>query len=189
MSDFLPDDYKLDDKSNYMKFKPGDNRFRVMSKPIVGYEWWVDKDGDIREKGAQPQSGDKPARVRMTGTVPIGAADTVKHFWAMVVWNYVDESFQILQITQKSIQKSIKSLSADEDWGSPLNYDLVVTKTGEKLDTEYEVKPKPAKPLADEITEAYKKTNINLEALYEGKNPFSNEQVNEVVEDLDDLPI
>lgn len=170
MTNFLPEDYKVPSKSDgYLKFQQGDNRFRIMTSPILGYIWWED-DGQSR----------RPVRVKMNQPVPVSKVDDAKHFWAMVVYNYDSRNFQILELTQKGIQKTIKSLSNDSDWGSPLNYDIVITKTGEKMETEYEVKPKPAKPLSDEILNAYKLMSINLEALYSGQDPFSSvEQMDE----------
>lgn len=171
--DFLPDDYQVPSKADgYMKLQQGDNRFRIMSQPIIGWEWWTREDGTIKQKNDAPRPGDKPRRVRQEGPVPSEAGETAKHFWAVVVWNYEVKQFQIFQINQKGIQKTIRGLSRDEDWGNPTGYDIVITKTGEKMETEYEVKPKPVKPLDAEIAEQYKKLNINLEALYDGGDPF-----------------
>jgi hypothetical protein len=97
----------------------------------------------------------------------------------MAVWNYSEEKVQILEITQKGIQKSIRALSKDEDWGSPLGYDLVVTRSGQKLETEYQVTPKPAKKLDAAIDTAYKDMNIRLEALFDGEDPFNSVKVEE----------
>jgi hypothetical protein len=52
---FLPEEYeeakeKESSKSSgdgYMKFKEGENRFRILTKPVVGWLWWVDSDGNI----------------------------------------------------------------------------------------------------------------------------------------------
>ncbi|MDE2031399.1 MAG: hypothetical protein KGI58_04040 [Patescibacteria group bacterium] len=150
-----------------MKFQDGENRFRILSSPIIGWEWWEEKEDGTR----------KPIRVTMDTKIPVDSVDpaTVRHFWAMSVWNYKEEKIQILEITQKSIQKSIKALAKDEDWGSPLNYDLVVTKSGEKLETEYQVQPKPAKKLDAAILQLFKDMAVNLNALYEGGDPFASE--------------
>jgi len=185
MSDFLPQDYEVPTKEGgYMKFEQGENRFRILCSPIMGYEWWIDETGAIRQKGEKPKKGDKPVRVRMNDSVPIDAAETVKHFWAVVVWNHGSEKIQILQLTQSGIQKTIRALAKDKDWGSPVNYDLVVTRTGEGLETEYSVTPKPAKPLDEVILELYKGTRINLEALYEGKDPFATDESADLAEEV-----
>lgn len=98
--------------------------------------------------------------------------DEHKHFWAFAVWNYTDKKVQILEITQKTIMRSILALTKDEDWGDPKEYDIVVTRTGEDLNTEYNVTPKPQKELDEGILRFYKDLNINLEALYDGADPF-----------------
>ena len=173
---FLPQDYEVPKGSgNYMKFQDGANRFRILASPILGYEWWEEKEDGTR----------KPVRVNMDTRIPIEDVqepDTIKHFWAMPVWNYQDEKIQIIEITQKGIQRSLRALEKDEDWGSPLGYDIVVTKSGQKLETEYQVNPKPAKELDKKIVELFNKTSIDLEALYRGDDPFANKEVEKLVE-------
>lgn len=166
--EFLPSGYDVPQKGgNYMKFQEGENRFRVLCSPVIGYEWWEDRTDGSR----------KPVRVDMDTKIPVSTVDpdSVKHFWAMCVWNYKEEKVQILEITQKGLQKSIKSLASDEDWGSPINYDLVVTKTGQKLDTEYTLQPKPAKKLDEGIKQLFQDMNIDLTALFRGEDPFNSQ--------------
>jgi hypothetical protein len=161
---FLPDKYEMPEAlTGYMKFKPGENKFRVLSSAIVGYETWTeDKEGNR-----------KPTRFKMGEKIPVDKVGTdPKHFWAFVVWNYSEEKVQVLEITQKGIMKSIQSLVSDEDWGDPNEYDIVVTREGEGLDTEYQVNPKPKKELDSGIVRFYKDLKINLDALFEGKDPF-----------------
>lgn len=179
MNDFLPSAYEVPSKENgYMKLKKGDNRFRILTKPILGWEWWEDT----------AEGGRRPQRVRMDEGVSVATGTEAKHFWAFVVWNYQANALQILELTQKGLQRAIKGLWQDQDWGSPLNYDLVISREGEGLETEYELKPKPAKALDNEIFDKFKEATINLEALYDGADPFSTEAkpqeiVNEVVDE------
>ena len=173
-NEFLPKDYKVSSGSgdSYMRFEVGENRLRILTSPILGWEWWVDSQGNPREKGARPQQGDKPVRVPKDGEVPVGAVDTVKEFWAMPVWNYKEEKVQILELTQKGIMRTVTALARDKEWGSPLNYDLNVIRQGEGLDTEYEVVPAPPKELVKEAKEAWESKTVRLEALYENGDPF-----------------
>ncbi len=176
MTDFLPETYEVPTASNgYMKFVKGENRFRIMSSPILGYEYWI-----TTEDG-----GRKPVRTRLDEKIDISKVedqDQVKHFWAMVVYNYNIEKIQILEITQKGIQKTLRALAKDKDWGSPVQtYDIVVTRNGDGMETKYEVLPKPAKTLPSAITELYKGTQINLEALFASKDPFDSSLVTEKV--------
>jgi hypothetical protein len=175
---FLPDDYKkVPETSNYMKFAQGDNKFRILSSAIVGYEGWTEKEDGTR----------KPVRTRMNEPFNLSEVDiepeSIKHFWAFVVYNYKDERVQILQITQKSIQKSLMALVNDVDWGKPQGYDIVVNKKGEKLLTEYSLTPKPAKPLDASLVSLYKATKINLDALFTGEDPFASSE--EKLEDIE----
>jgi hypothetical protein len=166
--DFLPKNYELPVKpSGYMKFEKGDSRFRVLGSAITGYEFWTDT----------AEGGRKPLRFKMdqkfTEADLQGAKlEEGKHFWAFPVWNYATESVQILELTQSTIHRAITALVKNDKWGDPKEYDIVVTKTGEKLDTEYQVTPNPKEALPEHIKALYKDTYINLEALYAGGNPF-----------------
>jgi hypothetical protein len=142
-----------------MKLKAGENKFRIMSKPIIGWLDWKDN---------------KPLRFRMKDKPqqPIDPKKPVKHFWAMVVWNYNDNQIQVFEITQSSIQQAIQALTIDADWGSPFNYDIKIIRTGEKMETNYTVNPVPHKEVAKDIAKAYNEKPINLEALYDGLDPF-----------------
>lgn len=173
---FLPKDYNIPERGGgYMKFKQGQNRFRIMSEPILGYETWIDVDG-----------GRKPLRKPMDDSWDPGEHDPskIKHFWAMIVWNYEAKDgagdVQILEITQKGIQKSIKAMSRDKDWGSPIGnkgYDIVVTREGEGLETEYQTNPKPHKELEDGMETFVEDMNINLKALFSGDDPFEKKDI------------
>lgn len=180
MSDFLPKEYDVpSSKDNYMRFQSGDNRFRVLASPIIGWESWETKNDGSRT----------PIRHRMDE--PFKASEVedpeqIKHFWAMPVWNYDEERIQILEITQKGIQRTIRALSKDTDWGSPVNYDLVVTKQGEKLKTEYSVQPKPVKKLDPGIVQLFSDMSINMEALFTNGDPFADLNKEEV--NPDDIP-
>jgi hypothetical protein len=180
---FLPDNYELPtSEGGYLRFKQGENRFRIMSSPILGYEYWTEEDGNR-----------KPNRVRMEEQVDISQVpnpEELKHFWAMVVWNYDANRLQILQLTQKGIMKSLKALTADEDWGNPKGkdgYDIVITREGEGLETEYQVSPKPKKELGEKITNIYKEAEINLDALYGGEDPFAKSAEKKFDNEIDEI--
>ncbi len=159
-NDFLPADYEVPSNSNYLKFKDGETRFRILSKPVVGWEDWKDKKPVRFRFDSKPQKSFDPEK-------------PVKHFWAMVVWDYQGSRMAILEITQVGIQKTIKGLAKDPDWGDPSGYDIKVVRSGSGFDTEYTVAPVPHKPVATEILEQYQNASINLDALFDGKDPFA----------------
>jgi hypothetical protein len=180
-NEFLPLGYEVPSSADgYMKFEQGDNRFRILCSPILGWEYWVTDSEGKR----------KPLRKRMEqpfSTLEVEEPESIKHFWAMVVYNYNTEKIQILEITQKGIQKILRALAKDKDWGTPVQtYDIVVNKTGEKLETKYEVLPKPIKKIDPGIVAAYEALNINLHALYDGADPFADvedKETEDIVED------
>lgn len=158
---FLPEDYESPKASNhYMKIQEGENRIRILTAPVLGWEDWQEK---------------KPVRWKLENkpTKSFDPKKPVRHFWAFVVFNYIEERIQILQVTQATIRKSIEALCRDKDWGTPYHYDIKINKTGEGVDTEYTVNPVPHKPLDPYIISCFKEKRCNLEALYTNDDPFA----------------
>lgn len=168
---FLPEGYEVPKATGgaYMKLKQGQNRFRILSAAITGYEYWTEARKPVRSR-------------QLWRTIPADADITgergwnPKHFWAMVVYNIDEKAIQILEITQSTILSAIQELIHNEEWGDPRNYSLTITRKGEKLETEYSVVPSPAKPTPDDVLKQYQEKAINLDALFEGKNPFEAEE-------------
>jgi len=167
----LPKDYKEPTTSNYMKFEQGENTFRILSNVITGMEYWkTDEDGNRR-----------PIRKRQDEKILIsdlekdkeGNLIMPKHFWAMVVYNYNAKKIQILEITQATIRKAIMALERNSKWGDASEYDITVEREGEGFDTTYTVTPNPKEPIDEKIVKEYKGMKINLEALYDGEDPFA----------------
>lgn len=158
---FLPTDYEQPKTtSSYMKFQEGENRFRILSKPIIGWQDWTEDKKPVRFRFSE-----KPDR-------PINPKKAVKHFWAMIVYNYAAKDVNVLEITQATIQSAITNLIKDAEWGEPYNYDIKVTRSGEGMDTEYSVAPSPHKPLTQEIVDAYIAKPCSLEKLFNNGDPF-----------------
>lgn len=166
---FIPQDYKEPTTGGgYLKMKDyNEVTLRILSEqPLMGYEYW-NKDGKPVRLAEKPTSTPEDIGLDKSGNV-----NKIKHFWSMVVYNYKTESIEIFNITQASIRQPILALAQSEDWGNPNDYDIVVTKKGEGLNTEYAVMPKPKKPVSAEVLEALKETPVNLDALMTGDNPF-----------------
>lgn len=159
---FLPDDYEapITGAGNFMRLQDGENRFRILSHPILGWEDWIDN---------------KPIRFRMANKpkAPHDAKKPVRHFWAFIVWNYNESRIQVFHLTQATIRKSIEALCNDKDWGAPFDYDIKIVKTGQKTDTEYMVNPLPHKPITPEVIKAFNERPCNLEALFNNGDPFA----------------
>lgn len=156
---FLTQTYELPQTStgNFMKLQKGENRFRILSPAVTGWLYW--------------DRNNKPVR---TKDIPVDIPLDIKpkHFWAMVVYDYKSESIQVLEISQSTVQKSIKGLVEDTDWGEPENYDIKIIKTGELKDTKYQVLGVPHSEVAENIKLEYNAMKVNLQALFESGNPF-----------------
>jgi hypothetical protein len=182
--EFLPKEYSENKALNetggsYMKFTKGINRFRIMSSPIVGWEWWEETEDGKRA----------PKRVRINEKLDVSTIadpESIKRFWAMCVYNYELKKIQILEITQKGIQRTLEGLVADEDWGTPVQtYDIVVTRSGDGMETKYEVLPKPKTEIDKGIIQLYKDMHISLEALFDGDDPFAERVTDKELDEVD----
>lgn len=161
MAYFLPSNYTAPKSAGaYMKISDGENRIRILTAPVLGWEDWLDK------KPVRYHFDAKPAK-------SIDPLKPIKHFWAFIVWNHLEEKIQILQITQATIRNTIEALVKDQDWGAPYFYDIKIIKSGEGKNTEYAVTPLPHKPVEDRIKKAFYNTPCNLESLFTGDDPFA----------------
>lgn len=158
---FLPENYDLPKSaSSYTKFDQGKTKIRIISNSIVGTLVW---------------NNGKPYRFRQEEEVtvhPDRAGDKPRHFWAFVVYNYNSNQVEILEVTQKSLQLAIMDCYQNEDYGDPKGYDISITKTGEKMETKYTLIPSPPKIVSDEVLESKENKPVNLEAMYDGEDPF-----------------
>jgi hypothetical protein len=169
---FLPEGYKVPVNSNYMKFAEGENTFRVLSPAVVGYEYWNSKNEPVRSlKGFNGL----PEDIRYEEDKKTGESkpSRIKHFWAFAVWNVDAGKVQLLQISQQGVMDAIKALVDNKKWGNPTGYDITVTRSGSGFDTEYQTMPNPHSPVPVEAAEAYKSMPINLQALFNGGDPFA----------------
>jgi hypothetical protein len=184
MSDFLPEGYEVKATSDqYMKLEQGDNRFRILASPIIGQEWWTE-DAKKNRFVHRRRKGERISPEEL-------GEDPIREFWAMPVFDYKDKKIKILELTQKGVMRSIQNLSRDEDWGNPKGvngYDLVIMREGEGRETKYDVQPKPHKKLDEGVMRLFADMKINLEAMYDGGDPFATEDVKASEEvDVDEI--
>lgn len=157
-------------QGKYVKFEQGDNKFRILEKPVFGWEAWTMPDTE--------NPNGKPIRFPFKEK-PTDLSEfknkSLKHFWAMPVWNFKLEAVQVLQITQKTIQQAIESLARNEDWGSPLEYNITINQQGKDLETKYIVNPSPHTALKDDVKEAWRQVQENgfdITRIFDGEDPF-----------------
>ena len=165
---FLPEDYIRPDKSKqFMKLKEGENRFRIISRALLG---WVmfGEDGPTR-KPFMDNFTDEEIKELKPKKNDNGTIQHPKHFWVMFVWNYDTKSIKVLEITQAGIQKEMETYLKDEDFGSdPTKYDFVITREGTtKENTQYSTRAKPPKKLLKNV----------IDTILENQNHYYNNKL------------
>jgi hypothetical protein len=172
---FIDDAVLSGGQSSYFKPEAGDNEIRIISKPIFGWVAWAeDKEGNKKpERFSLDNEPDKD---------DYDKKNPPKKFMALVIVDLVDEETKIWECTQQSVIKGVKALAANPKWGDPFTYDITIGKTGEDLKTKYTVTPSPKAPLSKELMRAANEKPCNLSALFEGKDPWNEENHDEVTE-------
>ena len=132
---------------------------------------------------------EKPADVR----IEKDNSYSIKHFWAFKVLDRNQTGIvKILEITQPGIQRQMETLFNDPDWLEPKDYDISIIGEGDGLKRRYKVNPSPHKPLTAEEKSLVARTEINLNALFKGENPFNSAEIAPVEEEkevkLEDVP-
>jgi hypothetical protein len=154
----------------------GSIRIRVMTDFIVGKSVWTNEGTvcRVREDDSIPEE--------KIGTDQSGKPNKVKQFIAAGVWNYDTNQFEIFETDKGSILGKLWDYDQDPDYGDCKNYDIKIGKTGAGLKTKYSVVAAPPKPLDEKIKADFRLETINPDALFEGKSPFS---ADEIPEDMD----
>ena len=182
---FIPTDYQEKTPGKYSRIQDGENKFRILSEGIVGFEYWVSPNGDILEATSRRQKGDKPVRVKtFQETFNAGADIHSRPFSAFKVWNYQTEQIEVLQIGKITINRRLEELTKDADWADISSYDIVIKriKGATPQDTRYEVSPKLPKPLDAKIKQVAASEAVDLSELFRGGNPFSKEEAQPTVD-------
>lgn len=172
---YFPEDYQVPrsdrDFITMSDFEQGDNVIRILDKMVYGYEGWLNQEVDGKKVSKRFQMDEKPE--------DLTPYRTMKHFWAVPVWNYAANRVQILTITQKSIQSEIHALGTDPDWGSPLGYDIKIKKEGQNLETTYTVTPKPASEIDPAIAAKWQERldrGVDMQKVFTNENPFGKQE-------------
>lgn len=155
--------------SKYFRMQEGKNKIRVLTPALIGFQYST-RDGKVVDRKQKFQSGDMPHRVRTFEELGAEARPHAREFWAMLVWDYVNECASILEITQKTIMTAIMNYESNEDWGDALDYDLTIIKSKEGDRTSYTVAPSPKKNFERKGKEI---PQVQLENLLSGGDPFT----------------
>jgi hypothetical protein len=143
MSGLLPQDYEIPTGGSgglFAKLEKGENRFRILAKPVFGYIYW-DNNAPVRIQNPNDYKTDEKPK-------------DLKHFWNVPV--YMNDEIKYMEIDKATVLKDLAALDSNKEWGNLLEYDVIVTRSGEGMDTKYSTNPcKPTK-LSAEAEEAWK---------------------------------
>lgn len=165
----FPKTFKLDEGLyTVSKLKSGQKvKIRVLSDFITGRSVWGDPKNEGKRVCTRIKDGDQMPVGAIGWNEEKGIPEKVKQFIAAVVWNYDYKQVEIFETDKPTIIGQILNLEEDSDWGDAKQYDLSIKKDGQGYETKYTVTPVPSKEKI-EADWSY----VNLEALYEGKDPF-----------------
>ena len=115
---------------------------------------------------------DYSRRLNREGTGP----EPAKFSIAVPVFNHDTGSVQVLQVPQKSINREFDSISQMDDYSNLLEWDFVLGKEGNGLNTEYSLRVVPRKKASVETLNAAweeaKSGGFDISRLLSGGNPF-----------------
>jgi len=163
---------------SFAKIQEGNNRYRVLSDAVTGWEGWKDKkpfrhEGDVCKITAEQVDLTKDGK------------PNINYFWAMVVWSHADKRVQILEITQKTIMNALVQLEQNvEDFGDLKNYDIIINKSKVGDKTSYTVQGTPSKALTQEQVEAHETSEADLSKLFKGDYPIKEAEAEAKPEDI-----
>lgn len=163
MSDYLPDGYeKLKTQSKWLRLQElpaGEYKFRIVQKPVCGFEDWKDKKPYRYRIGQEPKQSFDPS-------------NPMKKFWTVYWWDYTQQRLVGTTIVSLAVINGLTKLAEDEDWGNFLNYDVkIIKETKGKI--VYSVMGLPAKALSSAINEAMDAYPANMQMVFEGKDPWT----------------
>tara|TARA_R110000765_G_scaffold103794_2_gene193421 strand:+ start:211 stop:798 length:588 start_codon:yes stop_codon:yes gene_type:complete len=169
---WLPENYEAPTTNNiYFRPQTGTSKIRILGDfrhahtAVMGYLGWK-----------HTIDGNTPIRGNMDNFQSVKEAtdDTPKHFWALTIWDYSDQAVKCWEITQATIQQALTELAKNEAWGDPRQYNISITRKGEKLETSYSIiaEPKPMGEPPAEAIAAAKAAKIDLRELFIGESPF-----------------
>lgn len=154
---FLPKDYKAPaGSSDYFKLIEGENKVRILTDPIIGWEGWVDGK-PFRRKGEEKNIEDDEVEINKLSKKP-----AISPVWSMLVWDYEESKVKVWNLTQKTIMSPIVAMNEDKAWGDAKGYDIVIERVdGNRVS--YNVRPSPPKKLDKEIVSAVRDTELDPE--------------------------
>ena len=116
--------------------------------------------------------GDFKQRMNYEGT----ELEKPKFALSFFVFDYEDSKVKVFELGQKTLIKELDNISQQEDYEVIQDWDLVVSRKGLKMQTEYKILPAPRKKgmqqVIDDAWAEAKGKDYDLSQLMVGGNPF-----------------
>ena len=144
----------------------GEKRLRYMGTGISGWYAWTTENKPVRWE-MKPEELPENIKPDMNGSL------AAKKFMAGIVWDYEESEFKILELTQISVMKQLAKYQTDDDYGDWADYDIKINREQKGDKISYTLLAAPPKAVKAEISKEFEKIECNLEALYEGKDPWA----------------
>jgi hypothetical protein len=161
-------------EKGYLKFEEGDTEFLPLQSPILGWLYWNTAGKPVRLK-EQPDGIPEDIRIGKDGK-----PEPVKHFWALAVFDMTPGArrpIKVLELTQSSIMKAIRTYTKNPKWGSPvLKYSFTINRDESGDITRYTIMANPAQEIGQDIRDAWEAAQaagFDIERLFTGGDPFS----------------
>lgn len=156
--------------SGYFAAQQGQNKILILGEAIAGYQYWDNQNSVTRSREVFEETpGIKQRKNNKTGKME---DERQQYFWAVPIWNFASEKIEVYQITQKGVRDQLSSYQANDAWGDPTgSYSLTIDKSGEGLETKYNVVANPDKndPIFAGILAQYNQAPMNLDEQFFGK--------------------
>ncbi len=176
----FPDNYTppVSGANNFLNFKTnGKYYFRILSAPLIGFEYWQKAPTDEKDKPVRTKEKVKDQDLLFPAVNKFGETSYSKEFYAFKVFVYDDNtrktgSIKVLSTTTASIKQQIRNFMMSPDLPSADHYDIILEKTGADKGTKYMLSRCDSSDKSMALMEAEASTPVNLEALFYNKDPF-----------------
>src|SRR5687767_14412833 len=145
-------------ESAFLTLEPGDNRIRIASEPAEVVLHEITKDGKWATQECEGEACELCAK---------GKPKKFKYAYRVI--NRKDGKVYIYE-APAGVFRSIQDYALNEEYGDPTEYDITITKRGEKLNTTYQIIASPKKSvISDEEAEMLETSDVTIEKAYEKK--------------------
>lgn len=153
---------ELDKKTgDFYKLESGKNMFRIVSD----FAWGFRYNYDSREEGMTLNN----PFYKINDPLVEKNRDKLVLTCAMVIYDYAGSEFKIFMVTQKNILNAIREYTDNPNYGDPTAYDLIISRTGDKKETRYQVIANPPKEFDPELKKKFAEISVNINNVYEGR--------------------